>query len=69
MGAPGHDPLKLTAPIRLNQETTMSAPQPHHDAAETEDVVEGIVQHMHVVLPIVGAVLIFLLAFIAVAMA
>ena len=47
----------------------MSAPQPHHDAAKTEDVVEGIVKHMHVVLPVVGAVLIFLLAFIAVAMA
>ena len=39
------------------------------DAAKTEDVVEGIVKHMHVVLPVVGAVLIFLLAFIAVAMA
>ena len=69
MGAPGHDPLKSVAQIRLNQETTMSAPQPHHDAAKTEDVVEGIVKHMHVVLPVVGAVLIFLLAFIAVAMA
>ncbi len=47
----------------------MSAPTPHHAPAEQEDVVEGIVKHMHVVLPLVGGVLIFLLAFIAVMMA
>lgn len=37
--------------------------------AETQDVVESIVGHMPVVLPLAGAVLIFLLAFIAVFMA
>jgi hypothetical protein len=44
------------------------APQtpPAHD---TQDVVESIVPHMPVVLPVAGAVLIFLLAFIAVFMA
>lgn len=39
---------------------------PEHD---TQDVVESIVPHMPVVLPVAGAVLIFLLAFIAVFMA
>ena len=33
------------------------------------DPVEEVVKHMHVVLPIVGAVLIFMLAAIAIAMA
>ena len=49
------------------KEATMSdhspAPQPE------EDVVESIVPLMHFVLPIGGAVLIFMLAFIAVFMA
>lgn len=42
----------------------------HHPdtSAATEDVVEAIVPHMPVVLPLAGAVLIFLLAFIAVFM-
>lgn len=39
--------------------------QPHAE----QDVVESIVHHMPVVLPVAGAVLIFLLAFIAVFMA
>jgi hypothetical protein len=46
----------------------MSAPAPHDHATE-HDPVEAIVKHMHVVLPVVGAVLIFMLAFIAVFMA
>jgi hypothetical protein len=46
----------------------MSAPAPHDHAAE-QDPVEAIVKHMHIALPVVGAVLIFMLAFIAVAMA
>ncbi len=46
----------------------MSAPA-SHDAAAEKDPVEAIVKHIPVVLPVVGAVLIFLLAFIAVFMA
>jgi hypothetical protein len=34
-----------------------------------KDPVEAVVKHMHLVLPIVGAVLMFMLAFIAVTMA
>lgn len=44
------------------------APQPH-TANEPQDIVESIVPLMPVVLPVAGAVLIFLLAFIAVYMA
>lgn len=45
--------------------------QPHHDSHtnEPQDVVESIVPLMPVVLPVAGAVLIFLLAFIAIYMA
>jgi len=46
----------------------MSAPAPH-DVPAASDPIEGIVKHMHIVLPVVGAVLIFMLAFIAVVMA
>lgn len=46
----------------------MSAPAPH-DAAAEKDPIEAIVKHMPLVLPLVGAVLIFMLAFIAVFMA
>jgi len=43
---------------------------PHQpDNHQPQDVVEAIVPHMPVVLPVAGAVLIFLLAFIAVFMA
>jgi hypothetical protein len=45
---------------------TMSAPATHADQA---DAVEAIVPLMPLVLPVVGGVLIFLLAFIAVSMA
>ena len=45
-----------------------NAPQ-HTPAIDQQDAVESIVHHMPVVLPVVGAVLIFLLAFIAVFMA
>jgi hypothetical protein len=44
----------------------MSAP---NDSHETQDPVEGVVKHIPVVIPVAGAVLIFLLAFIAIAMA
>lgn len=48
----------------------MSKPHSHHDSAEhDEDVADSIVSSMPVVLPLVGAALIFLLAFIAVTMA
>lgn len=43
-------------------------PQDSH-SDQPQDVVEAITHHMHVVLPVAGAVLIFLLAFIAVFMA
>ncbi len=41
----------------------------HHDSHEAKDPVEAIVKHIPVVIPVAGAVLIFLLAFIAVFMA
>lgn len=46
----------------------MSAPA-HHTDSHNADVVEAIVPMMPIVLPIVGGVLMFLLAFIAVYMA
>lgn len=46
----------------------MSAQHDNHTEAHI-DVVESIVPHMPVLLPVAGAVLIFLLAFIAVFMA
>lgn len=39
------------------------------DKEPEEDPVEAVVKYMHIVLPIVGAVLIFMLAAIAVVMA
>ena len=47
----------------------MSQHDNHTPTNEPEDVVESIVPMMPIVLPIAGAVLIFLLAFIAVSMA
>jgi hypothetical protein len=41
----------------------------HQAATESQDPIERIVPHMPIVLPVVGGVLIFLLAFIAIAMA
>ncbi len=41
----------------------------HNDSHESQDPVEAVVKHIPVVIPLVGAVLIFLLAFIAVFMA
>jgi hypothetical protein len=41
----------------------------HNDTHESQDPVEAVVKHIPVVIPVVGAVLIFLLAFIAVVMA
>ncbi len=46
----------------------MSSPTPHHDAQEV-DPVEAVVPLIPLVLPLVGGVLMFLLAFIAVYMA
>jgi hypothetical protein len=45
---------------------TMSA---HNDTHTSDDPVENVVKHIPVVIPAAGAVLIFLLAFIAVFMA
>jgi hypothetical protein len=45
----------------------MSAPQ--HDAPAEKDAIEAIVPYIPVVIPLVGALLMFLLAFIAVTMA
>ena len=42
---------------------------PHPSPADSEDPVERIAPSIPIVLPVVGGVLIFLLAFIAVAMA
>ena len=50
----------------------MSTPAPHSHAAADDhpvDVVESVVHNMPVILPVAGAVLMFLLAFIAVMMA
>jgi hypothetical protein len=42
----------------------------NQDNQESEqDPVEAVVKHIHIVLPILGAVLIFMLAFIAITMA
>lgn len=39
-----------------------------HDSKQETDPVEEVVEHIHVVIPVVGAVLIFMLAFIAITM-
>ena len=46
----------------------MSAPA-HDDQAHPEDPIEAVTKHIPVVIPVAGAILIFLLAFIAVKMA
>jgi hypothetical protein len=59
----------------ISERTTMSTPAaPSHDAPTTADehpmdVTESVVHSMPYVLPLAGAVLMFLLAFIAVVMA
>lgn len=65
--APGAPAKGKIAPIHALR-NTMSAPA-HHDAPAEKDPVEAIVKHIPLVLPLVGAVLMFLLAFIAVFMA
>jgi hypothetical protein len=60
-------PLKLLA-IRYFQEPAMSAPKSETPPAHEPDAVEAIVPLIPIVLPVVGGVLMFLLAFIAVAM-
>ncbi len=50
----------------------MSSPEPRHSPGQDEypkDGVEGIVHAMPIVLPLMGGVLMFLLAFIAIYMA
>lgn len=47
----------------------MSAPTPHSTPEHEVDVVEAVVPLMPLVLPLVGGVLMFLLAFVAVSMA
>lgn len=51
------------------EEFAMSAPAPHAAPAHEVDGVEAIVPLMPIVLPVMGAVLMLLLAFIAVFMA
>lgn len=41
----------------------------HNDTHTSDDPVENVVKHVHIVIPAAGALLIFLLAFIAVFMA
>jgi heme/copper-type cytochrome/quinol oxidase subunit 2 len=53
----------------FSRKHTMSAPHAHDHDTQSTDVVEEIVPMMPIVLPVVGAVLMFLLAFIAVSMA
>jgi hypothetical protein len=59
---------KLESLTNSLQRLTMSAPAPHTDAP-VHDAVEAVVPMIPYVLPMAGAVLIFLLAFIAVSMA
>lgn len=47
----------------------MSHATPHHDTSAEKDGVEAIVPAIPIVLPVVGGVLMFLLAFIAIYMA
>jgi hypothetical protein len=54
---------------RFAKESHMSKPAAHDSHDQPQDVIESIVPMMPVVLPVAGAVLIFLLAFIAVFMA
>ena len=53
----------------FSRKHSMSAPHAHDNDTQNTDVVEEIVPMMPIVLPVVGAVLMFLLAFIAVSMA
>lgn len=59
--------IRLFANLKT-QGITMSQPTSHTEATET-DAVEDVVAYMPFVLPLVGGVMMFLLAFIAVSMA
>ena len=59
---------KLESAQSLKQRLSMSAPA-HPTDVHTSDAVEAVVPLIPLVLPLAGAVLIFLLAFIAVSMA
>ena len=59
-------------PVSPLQGTTMSSPAPHQPQGEEnppQDGVEAIVPAIPLVLPLIGGVLMFLLAFIAIHMA
>ena len=60
-------------PAGRGYNTAILVPRPprsnHNDAHTSDDPVEIVVQHIPLVIPAAGAVLIFLLAFIAVFMA
>jgi hypothetical protein len=60
--------VKFAFQIYKTTGITMSHPAPHAKAIPT-DAVEAVVSSMPLVLPLAGAVLMFLLAFIAVSMA
>ncbi len=72
-GIHAHGPLKcMVAPGAhpfAPRKAFMSSNTSQHAASESQDPVERIVPSMPIVLPVVGGVLIFLLAFIAVFMA
>ena len=66
--------LVVSAPLAwLGYNTAILVLRPsmsnHNDAHTSDDPVENVVKHIPVVIPAAGAVLIFLLAFIAVVMA
>ncbi len=58
--------------MKISESITMSnhTPAAHNDAIEhSDDVIEAVAHKMHYMLPVAGAILIFLLAFIAVQVA
>jgi hypothetical protein len=78
VGGPGHGLVARTGKIKssflklpgatMSQHTDHSA-HASHDPAHEPDAIEAIVPMMPIVLPLVGGVLMFLLAFIAVFLA
>ena len=61
--------MNQTLTFVFSRKHAMSAPHANDHDTQSTDVVEEIVPMMPIVLPVVGAVLMFLLAFIAVSMA
>lgn len=58
-----------TAQCRCQDPTSSEISMNQHNQEPEQDPVEAVVKHMHIVLPIVGAVLMFLMIFIAITMA